>query len=97
MLLLLTIINPFALLEEVVRFFRVKISENHTLRIFLRRGGETLVLPHSGGCAVLVRLLVLHRYFGYCKSHECRRPIVDVGTLVMCLVDLGTHRRSKGH
>ena len=78
-----------------VRFFSVKISKNHTLRTSLR--GGTLVLPHSGGCAVIVRHLVLHRYFGYSGSRECRRPIVDVGTIVMCLVNLGVYRRSKGH
>ena len=58
---------------SIIRFFRVKIFENHTSRIFLRRkgGGRTLVLPHSGGCAVLVRHLVLHRYFDYYRSYKC--------------------------
>ena len=48
------------------QIFNVKIFENHISRIFLRRGGF-LVLLFLGGCAVLVRHLVLHRYFGYCR------------------------------
>ena len=77
-------------------FFEVKISKNHTSRIFLKRGG-TLVLSCLGGCAVLVRHFVLHRYFNYYRSHKYRRLIIDIGTLMIYLVNLGTHRRSKGY
>ena len=83
------------ILSVAVRFFSEKISKNHTLRTFLR--GGTLVLPHSGGCAVLVRHLVLHHYFGYCSSRKCHWLIINIGTFVMYLVDLGAYYRFKGH
>ena len=46
-------------IRVAVRFFWGEISET-TLRERLL-GGGTLVLPHSGGCAVLGQHLVLHR------------------------------------
>ena len=42
-----------------------------------------------------MRHLVLHHYFGFCGSRECRRPIVDVDTIVMRNVDLGVTEESK--
>ena len=42
-----------------------------------------------------MRHLLLHRYFGFCGSRECRRPTVDVDTIVMYTVDLGVTKESK--
>ena len=42
-----------------------------------------------------MRHFLLHRYFGSCGSRECRRPTVDLGTIVMCVVDLGVTKESK--
>ena len=69
---------------------------NTTLRENLS-GGGTLILLQSGGYAVLGRHLVLHRYFGYYKSHKCRQPIINIGPFMIYLVDLGIYYRSKGH
>ena len=44
-----------------------------------------------------MRYLVLYRYFNYCSSREYRRPIVDIGIIVIYLVDLSVYCRSKGH
>ena len=68
MVLVINYIKRLRLL--IFRYFRVKIYKNHTLRASLR--GGTLVFPHLGGYAVLVRYLVLHRYLVYCGSYECR-------------------------
>ena len=44
---------------------------------------------------VLVRYFLLHRYFGFYGSRECRRFTVDLGTIVICIVDLGITKESK--
>ena len=75
------------------QIFLVKMSENHTSLVFLR--GGTLILSYSGVSDVLVRHLLSHHYFGFCGSRECRRPTVDVDTIVMCIVDLGVTKESK--
>ena len=79
----------------IVKIFKEKIFKNHTLGIFLR--GGALVLLYSGDCAVLIRHLVLHRYFGYYNSREYHQTIVNIGTFMIYLVDLGAYCRSKDY
>ena len=69
---------------------------NHTSWMSLGRGDSST--PSIGRlCRTRAATSFYTANFDYCGSHECCRLIVDIGSLMIYLVDLGTYYRSQGY